>query len=432
MLILNPFAGGATTTFAIDYSLKNRTKMVQLLLKKQVIILSGIFLLTLFSSQAATYTTMADGNWTDPAIWSTDGGLTSCGCIPPEPTAGDDIYIKHIVDLVSTSITVTGGSHMEVVAYQGQLLWSGPGGGTIDVNDGQFYVNNYISINQLNIAVNGNVTIVGYSEMYVEAGFDVFGQLHIYGGYLMVNSGNLKFGNTADVQLTNFSKIDVVSGNLENFGSLYISGNSCVETSGAWKNQAGGTVTGAGAALSSGSFQNDGTWQATVNWCGGGNPHNMPPEKCNGATGVNTVCGMLVLGVTFGELEAYVLNEEDVKLIWKTVSERENDYFLVQRSQNGWDFETIGMVDGNGTTDWEMTYEFTDQAPYEGLSYYKLKQVDYDGFSEDTPVKSVQIQSDETNVVSSYNLMGQEINENYSGVVIDLLEDGTTRKRFKP
>lgn len=403
--------------------------MVPLTLKKKAILLSLLFICLVAQSQAATYTTIADGNWSDPTIWSTDGGATSCGCIPMEPTAGNEITVKHVVDLVSNNITVNGGSLVTIVAYQGEIHWSGPGGGTFDVQNGQLYVNNYIHLNQLNIAVNGNVTIVGYSEMYVDAGFDVFGHLHIYGGYLTVSSGNLKFEASADVQLTNFSKLEVVNGNLSNEGDVFIGGNCCIETRGAWENESTGTISGSGSAHSTnGSFKNFNVWAPTVNWCGGGNPQNMPPEDCVEA---QNECGMLVLGATFGELEAFVQNEKEVKLIWTTITERDNDYFLVQRSRNGLDFETIGLVDGNGTTEWEMNYDFIDPAPYNGLSYYRLEQIDYNGQGDNTQLKAVQITTEEPVIVSSYNLMGQSINENYTGVVIDLFDDGSTRKRFK-
>ena len=185
-------------------------------IQKKTIVLSLIFTSLTAFAQAATYTTMADGAWSDPTIWSTDGGATSCGCIPTEPTAGNNIVLKHDIDLLGNSITINGGSQVTVVAYQGEIHWSGPGGGTIDVQNGQLYVNNYISVNQLNIGVDGNVTIVGYSEMFVQAGFDVFGHLHVYGCYLCVSTRNIKYEATADVQLTNLSNIEVIKGHLKN------------------------------------------------------------------------------------------------------------------------------------------------------------------------------------------------------------------------
>jgi len=39
----------------------------------------------------------------------------------------------------------------------------------------------------------------------------------------------------------------------------------------------------------------------------------------------------------------------------------------------------IGIVDGNGTTDQIMEYEYVDRNPYYGISYYRLKQLDFDG-----------------------------------------------------
>ncbi|WP_422359595.1 T9SS type A sorting domain-containing protein [Reichenbachiella sp.] len=73
------------------------------------------------------------------------------------------------------------------------------------------------------------------------------------------------------------------------------------------------------------------------------------------------------------------LSDNQVKLDWTTSSELNNEYFEVQRSSNGENYEVIGMVDGNGTTNEFIDYQFVDDKPYYGLSYYRLVQVDYDG-----------------------------------------------------
>lgn len=69
-------------------------------------------------------------------------------------------------------------------------------------------------------------------------------------------------------------------------------------------------------------------------------------------------------------------------LNWRTATEFENDYFLVERSQDGQKFEAIGKVDGSGTTIETQTYEFIDALPKENLNYYRLQQVDFDGTYE--------------------------------------------------
>jgi hypothetical protein len=66
-------------------------------------------------------------------------------------------------------------------------------------------------------------------------------------------------------------------------------------------------------------------------------------------------------------------------LTWSTASELNNDYFEVQRSIDGQNFEVIGYVQGNGTTSMQSNYAFIDKEPSVGYNYYRLRQVDFDG-----------------------------------------------------
>ncbi|CAN5448323.1 hypothetical protein BH11BAC1_BH11BAC1_03440 [soil metagenome] len=68
-----------------------------------------------------------------------------------------------------------------------------------------------------------------------------------------------------------------------------------------------------------------------------------------------------------------------VYLKWGTASETNNDYFEVERSNNisGWSFLT--EMDGAGNSSESHNYSTRDQNPFEGISYYRLKQVDFDG-----------------------------------------------------
>lgn len=67
---------------------------------------------------------------------------------------------------------------------------------------------------------------------------------------------------------------------------------------------------------------------------------------------------------------------------WETASEKNNDYFLVERSNDDENFEVVGRVMGSGTTTNPRKYEYKDLSPVNGISYYRLKQVDYDGKTE--------------------------------------------------
>lgn len=66
-------------------------------------------------------------------------------------------------------------------------------------------------------------------------------------------------------------------------------------------------------------------------------------------------------------------------LQWETGSEDNNDYFVVERLNEMNAFDSIGIVDGNGTTSQANSYHFIDADPHEGINYYRLKQVDFNG-----------------------------------------------------
>jgi hypothetical protein len=71
--------------------------------------------------------------------------------------------------------------------------------------------------------------------------------------------------------------------------------------------------------------------------------------------------------------------EEGNLLAWSTASELNNEGFNIQRSADAKSWKSIGFVAGNGTTVAEQEYRFLDAAPLEGVQYYRLKQLDFDG-----------------------------------------------------
>ncbi|WP_420580931.1 T9SS type A sorting domain-containing protein [Reichenbachiella sp.] len=73
------------------------------------------------------------------------------------------------------------------------------------------------------------------------------------------------------------------------------------------------------------------------------------------------------------------LENDVVEVNWITSSELNNDYFEIERSQDGVNYEVIGKIAGNGTINETSYYNFTDYRPATGVSYYRLTQFDYDG-----------------------------------------------------
>jgi hypothetical protein len=78
-----------------------------------------------------------------------------------------------------------------------------------------------------------------------------------------------------------------------------------------------------------------------------------------------------------------------IKLNWKTATESNFHFFSLEKSIDGKEFSEIARVDGHGTTQEEHTYESIDKAPLIGKNYYRLKSVDFDGYTEYFSVISV-------------------------------------------
>ena len=66
-------------------------------------------------------------------------------------------------------------------------------------------------------------------------------------------------------------------------------------------------------------------------------------------------------------------------LNWMTATETNNDFFTIERSQDGNRFEEIIIINGAGNSNEKLYYKATDSTPLPGMSYYRLKQTDFDG-----------------------------------------------------
>lgn len=72
--------------------------------------------------------------------------------------------------------------------------------------------------------------------------------------------------------------------------------------------------------------------------------------------------------------------KEDYNLLeWETSMEQHNHHFIIEKSQNEVDFEEIGKVQGNNQSHVKSQYSFSDYLLQGGKSYYRLKQVDFNG-----------------------------------------------------
>lgn len=92
-----------------------------------------------------------------------------------------------------------------------------------------------------------------------------------------------------------------------------------------------------------------------------------------------------VLPVELASFSASALDGE-IRLIWSTATEIDNDYFSIERSGDGAHYAEIGQVKGAGTSYTKQEYFFTDERPLSGRNYYRLRQTDLAGRMSFSPV----------------------------------------------
>jgi hypothetical protein len=78
-----------------------------------------------------------------------------------------------------------------------------------------------------------------------------------------------------------------------------------------------------------------------------------------------------------------------VELSWTTATEINNDYFTLERSADGQKFEPIQVLDGAGNSNDWLYYKWVDRSPLAGISYYRLKQTDFDGTTSISDIRMV-------------------------------------------
>lgn len=115
---------------------------------------------------------------------------------------------------------------------------------------------------------------------------------------------------------------------------------------------------------------------------------------------------------------------------WSTASEKNNDYFNLEYSNDGINWNSIEQIDGAGTTNNQQTYMTTHRDYENGINYYRLTQVDYDGTETKHEIISID-NSEEKTLLKRVNTMGQKVNEHYKGMVILYYSNGSIEKTFQ-
>ena len=112
---------------------------------------------------------------------------------------------------------------------------------------------------------------------------------------------------------------------------------------------------------------------------------------------------------------------ELVTLDWTTEWELNNDYFTIERSFDGVDFEAIGTVYGSGTTEEAVDYQFVDRTALQtaagNVAYYRLVQTDFDGTTAVANTISVELRAKKGFDITMVAQGGASLDVHYSAPV---------------
>jgi len=235
---------------------------------------------------------------------------------------------------------------------------------------------------------------------------------------------------TGDVNLLGSGSSITVQGT---GSSLVIDGNLSLGSSSSIMVNSSLTVTGNVDGSSDSSITNNGSATTTI---------------YGTLTGFSSISGTLPIDLVYFRVN---LSQNSVSLKWQTATEENNDYFTLERSKDGVNYEIIATIKGAGYSYTPLNYSYTDANPLQGVSYYRLTQTDYDGaFETFSPVSVAFINEGELQIgpnpaksfinvgiggemgsgkISIYNLTGavvksMNMNSNYQTINIDDLPAG--------
>lgn len=310
---------------------------------------------TNFNSAASTI--INDGTWNTGNL-SIQGDITNNGSF----TAGQ-ILLNNNSNLISNgsafnagAIQVNGGGNIEVTGDYSV--------GALNINETATFSGNGTINGGVQVNTGGDLTLDGN----VAANSTITNN-----GALTVSNGTITFAgsgqNNSNGDITINDAVLEIGGAFINNGTITAAGsNTCGQLS----------IAGSSVQNSNGETGNDGS-ASQMDICDSSGSGYDVDGGTTGGTVSNCTCEA-ALPVTLVSFEA-IMGKNEVQLQWATALEFNNNYFEIHKSLDGSLFQTIGKIYGKGNSNQLVNYSFTDTeaSTYEGIIYYRLKQVDYDG-----------------------------------------------------
>ena len=349
--------------------------------------------------------------------WYSDASLTtSVGSGSPltvYPTANTTYYVRAEGDCNNTSaqsvaVFINGGS----TAPGGSVsLASSTSASTCVVNDNNWHYY-YNSSGELLAAINSNNQNLGNVTVEITVGDDgPFGQGFSPGvcGYTGVSDGEYVVPRYWDIVVDNqpSSAVDVIFyynsadvttlvNTINTLSADYVTCwgdvNSESDLMMTVNHTGGGTELFASLSPSAGPAAGQRQIAFSLSEFSGGKLHSN-----GGLTGAGNALPVELISFT-----AKAVNNQFIQLNWSTATEINNEGFAIERSEDGINFEKIAYIKGNGNSNITNQYSYQDSKVNEGIYYYRLKQNDYDGASEYSPIRNASITGRNQIVLSQF------------------------------
>lgn len=117
-----------------------------------------------------------------------------------------------------------------------------------------------------------------------------------------------------------------------------------------------------------------------------------PSGSGSSCTDPAPVTTSIILPVTFGHFDLSK-NEKSIVVEWSTLTETNNEKFVIQRAEENGEFKNIGELEGAVNSLTENYYRFTDNNISSGMHYYRIQQIDLDGQFSFSDVKMVNVKT---------------------------------------
>ena len=356
-------------------------------MKKSFLIL--ILAVTANLALAQTYTSIANGNWSTSTNWNS-------GSVPPLSGGGGTVN-------VNTNLTISGNYAVpngtiniaagKTLTINGNFSKGvGGGGGNVNVY-GTLHITGDVTLNAPftvqpggYVIVDGNVTVINSSYLTIgtNAGGPPYADMVIRKDLISQSSGDITVEKNGRLALFGNFTDDTSGGTkltIKNGGQVYV--DKTITLVGG-----GDNVSNANGTTPIGLYIGGGT--PSVNTSDGATLTSNRGDKATMQTNDPPFYAW-VAGIPNGPLPVKLVyfkaqaTGASLQLTWATSSEKNFHYFQVERASEDLIFNPIGLVEAKGSSTL-TTYSLTDEKPFNGRNYYRLKIIDVDETFEYSPV----------------------------------------------